>query len=167
MLATVGGMGRCYGGSMASPILLCADGSDDSLGALAAGLDLLDGRDELIVVTVSNAPGAEALVGTGHAGAELSLEEYDEKVARADEIANAVVGVARRELGITDAEVRLLQGDPGPAICQLATELSAKAIVIGSRGRGGLKRVLLGSVSDYVTRHAPCSVIVTRVAPGS
>jgi len=33
---------------------------------------------------------------------------------------------------------------------------------MGSRGRGGVKRALLGSVSDYVTRNAPCSVVITR-----
>jgi nucleotide-binding universal stress UspA family protein len=40
--------------------------------------------------------------------------------------------------------------------------VDAVAIVVGSRGRGGLKRAFLGSVSDYVVRNAPCSVVVTR-----
>jgi nucleotide-binding universal stress UspA family protein len=44
----------------------------------------------------------------------------------------------------------------------LAADVDADALVIGSRGRGGLKRALLGSVSDYVVRNAPCSVIVSR-----
>jgi nucleotide-binding universal stress UspA family protein len=35
-------------------------------------------------------------------------------------------------------------------------------VVVGSRGRGGIRRALLGSVSDYVVRNAPCSVVVTR-----
>jgi nucleotide-binding universal stress UspA family protein len=35
---------------------------------------------------------------------------------------------------------------------------------MGSRGRGALKRVLLGSVSDYVVRNAPCSVIISRIS---
>ena len=42
-----------------------------------------------------------------------------------------------------------------------ATEVGAAAIVLGTRGRGGFKRALLGSVSDYVVRNAPCSVLVT------
>ena len=53
------------------------------------------------------------------------------------------------------------QGDAATAICQLAEELDAAAIVIGSRGRGGIKRAVLGSVSDHVVRNAPCTVIVT------
>jgi nucleotide-binding universal stress UspA family protein len=47
-------------------------------------------------------------------------------------------------------------------VCELAQEVHAEAIVVGSRGRGGIKRAFLGSVSDYVVRNAPCSVVVTR-----
>jgi len=40
--------------------------------------------------------------------------------------------------------------------------VSARAIVLGTRGRGGITRALLGSVSDYVTRAAPCTVVIGR-----
>jgi len=43
----------------------------------------------------------------------------------------------------------------------LAEQLPARALVMGSRGRGGLKRALLGSVSDYVVRNSPCPVVIT------
>jgi nucleotide-binding universal stress UspA family protein len=109
-----------------------------------------------------NAPDEGSLVGSGHAGPELSPEEYDDQVARASDAAKSVIAQAQSELALVDAEVRILRGDPGATICQLATELSARAIVVGSRGRGRLKRALLGSVSDHVVRNAPCSVIVTR-----
>ena len=56
----------------------------------------------------------------------------------------------------------MVGGEPGAAICELADEVSAGAIVLGTRGRGGLTRALLGSVSDYVTRAAPCTVVVGR-----
>jgi nucleotide-binding universal stress UspA family protein len=39
--------------------------------------------------------------------------------------------------------------------------LGARAVVLGTRGRGGIARALLGSVSDYVVRNAPCPVVVT------
>ena len=55
----------------------------------------------------------------------------------------------------------VLVGDTGPALCDFAAGVSASVIVIGSRGRGGFKRALLGSVSDYVVRNAPCPVLVT------
>ena len=56
----------------------------------------------------------------------------------------------------------MLGGEPGAAICELAGELAPRAIVLGTRGRGGITRALLGSVSDYVARTAPCTVVVGR-----
>ena len=151
-----------YDGPMSPPILLCTDGSDEALGAISAGLDLLGRDHEFVLVTVMDAPDEGSLVGSGHAGPELSPEEYDDQVAVAHEAAKAAIERAQSELLLLGAEVRTLGGDPGAAICQLATQMSARAIVMGSRGRGGLKRAFLGSVSDYVVRNAPCSVVVTR-----
>lgn len=51
-------------------------------------------------------------------------------------------------------------GNPGPAICQLAKTWEADLIMVGSHGRTGLSEMLLGSVSNYVVHHAPCSVMV-------
>ena len=53
-------------------------------------------------------------------------------------------------------------GSPGQNICNLAQTLSANLIVIGRRGHSGLKEVVFGSVSTYVTHHAPCSVLVVQ-----
>lgn len=147
---------------MASPILLCTDGSDAALGALSAGLQLLGRDHEMVLVTVMDAPDEGALAGSGHAGPELSVEEFDDQLALAKEAANTATGMAQSELGLMNAETRILAGEPGVAICRLAAELSAEAIVVGTRGRGRLKRALLGSVSDHVVRNAPCSVVVTK-----
>lgn len=50
--------------------------------------------------------------------------------------------------------------DPGLFICQLAEAWAADVIVMGSSGKKGLKKLILGSVSDYVTNHASCETIV-------
>ncbi len=126
------------------------------------GLDLLGQSDELVFVTVATGPDPSSLAGSGHAGPDMQPEEYEKAVEQANRSADSVIRQAQEEVGIAGVQTRVLQGDPGAAICQLATELSARAIVVGSRGRGGLKRVFLGSVSDYVVRNAPCSVIVTK-----
>jgi nucleotide-binding universal stress UspA family protein len=146
---------------MAAPILLCADGSDLSLDALAAGLDLLGRDHHYLLVTVADAPDPEVLSGTGHAGAEMSAEEFDLAVGSAHETARQVLSEAEARLAIDDLTVRVLAGEPAAAICELAAEVGAQAIVLGSRGRGGFARALLGSVSDYVVRSAPCTVVVT------
>jgi nucleotide-binding universal stress UspA family protein len=49
----------------------------------------------------------------------------------------------------------------------LAEEMGAGLIVVGNRGRGGMRRTLLGSVSDSVVRHAHCTVMVVRMENGS
>ncbi|MGD9879205.1 MAG: universal stress protein [Reyranella sp.] len=54
------------------------------------------------------------------------------------------------------------QGDPGPEIVRVATEWQADLVVIGSHGRRGITRALVGSVADWVMRHAPCPVVVVR-----
>ncbi len=92
----------------------------------------------------------------------MTLTEYDERVAEAHTYAQRVIGEVQNELGLVGADVRIVSGDPGETICRLAADLSAHAIVVGSRGRGGLKRFFLGSVSDHVARNAPCSVVVAK-----
>lgn len=57
----------------------------------------------------------------------------------------------------------ILEGDPKICILDAAQKWRAELIVVGSHGRGGFDRFLLGSVSDAVVHHAHCSVQVVRV----
>jgi nucleotide-binding universal stress UspA family protein len=57
-----------------------------------------------------------------------------------------------------------VEGDPRSQIVVAATAWSADLVVVGSHGRSGLDRLLEGSVSERVVRHAPCSVEVVRLA---
>lgn len=59
-------------------------------------------------------------------------------------------------------ETSVVQGDPRSVIVDQAEKWSADLIVLGSRGYTGLKRLLLGSVAQFVVSHAPCSVEVVR-----
>lgn len=61
-----------------------------------------------------------------------------------------------------ETEYTQLTGNPGRTICELAKNWSADLILVGSRGLRGLKEMFLGSVSNYVTHHAPCSVLIVR-----
>ena len=65
------------------------------------------------------------------------------------------------------AEFSQLPGTPENAICNLARTWQADVIVIGNRGHRGLQELLLGSISNYVTHHAPCSVWVVRPSTSS
>lgn len=53
-------------------------------------------------------------------------------------------------------------GSPGSAICNRAKVWSSDLIIVGSHRRRGLSEMLLGSVSNYVVHHAPCSVLVVH-----
>jgi nucleotide-binding universal stress UspA family protein len=61
-----------------------------------------------------------------------------------------------------DAQTFIPEGRPDEEIVKAAQLWPADLIVIGSHGRGGLGRVLLGSVAEAVMRHAPCPVLVVR-----
>ena len=68
-----------------------------------------------------------------------------------------------------DAKARGIQteflhviGNPAAEICQAARQWRADLIILGRRGRQGLTEIVLGSVSNYVIHHAPCSVLVVQ-----
>src|SRR5918999_5800244 len=67
-----------------------------------------------------------------------------------------------RAVGGKVAQAHLRMGKAGHEIVALAEETGAGLIVMGSRGRGGIRRALMGSVSDSVVRHAHCPVLVVR-----
>lgn len=59
-------------------------------------------------------------------------------------------------------ETEVLFGSPESRIVELADEMKPELVVVGSHGYSGWERLLLGSVSDAVVHHAPCSVMVVR-----
>ena len=138
------------------------DGSELSIEALRAGLALMPPDEAVLLVTVVDYSDPTLVSGTGMAGGVMTEGEFQElDDARLSE-ANEVLRSAADALGLTTAETLALRGDAGRALCDLAAERGARAIVLGTRGRGGVKRALLGSVSDHVVRNAPCPVVITR-----
>ena len=63
-------------------------------------------------------------------------------------------------------EHRLVMGDPATEIVRVAEEEQAELIVLGTHGRTGLSRILMGSVAEAVVRHAPCPVLIYRQDAG-
>lgn len=148
---------------MSGTIVLCTDGSARAGDAVRAGLAVVAPADRYVVAMAVEGPDPAYLFGaSGMAGPTMTQDEFDAQVTASHDEGAAVVGEAVAALGLQAAEGRVVEGPAGPAICALAEEVGAAAIVIGSRGRGGLKRALLGSVSDHVVRHAPCPVVVVH-----
>jgi nucleotide-binding universal stress UspA family protein len=79
------------------------------------------------------------------------------------EIAAAVSTAAHalRRRGVAVGE-HLRRGDPGLALTDVATEQSARLIVVGAGERGGAARRLVGSVADVVAERSPCNVLIVR-----
>lgn len=91
-----------------------------------------------------------------------------EKNAR-ENAAKIVAEAAEKVRSFTDeakaaVSTDVLFGSPDSRIVETAEEWKADLIVVGSHGYSRWERLLLGSVSDSVVHHAPCSVLVVRVA---
>jgi nucleotide-binding universal stress UspA family protein len=153
------------GDTVIDTVIVAIDGSEASRQAAQTGLALLDPRSKVVIATVVEQNDPSLTVGgSGFAGGVMSAEELqDVEDARIAE-AHGHLHEAAEALDVPDAETLVVRGSAGPALCDLAVERRARAIVIGSRGRAGIKRALLGSVSDFVARNAPCPVVISRPA---
>jgi nucleotide-binding universal stress UspA family protein len=140
-------------------ILVATDSSEEASLAARTAVDLADKTNsELHVVHVEPV--------------SLPLDPYTDVVRETKEIEENRRKMAQRLLDeqveritasggtVTQAHARL--GKPDEEIILLAEEIGAGLIVMGSRGLGGLRRALMGSVSDSVVRHAHCPVLVVR-----
>lgn len=148
-------------------ILLATDGSEDAELALSTAVDVAGcTQSELHVATV--APGYPDPVYHAHE-AGLGYETYQQALEAVEAEARRVLDEQVRkieEAGGTVAEAHLRIGQKRDrAIVNLADEIGAGLIVMGSRGLGGIRRALMGSVSDSVVRHAHCPVMVVRSQP--
>ena len=60
------------------------------------------------------------------------------------------------------ADYEQIYGNPAKTICRVAKNNDIDLIVIGRRGRSGISELMMGSVSNYVLHHAPCSVLIVQ-----
>ena len=134
-------------------IVVATDGSDQALAAMRIALEVAaHGGDEILVTAVWTELRATLGFPVG----------VDTDRAWAEEAAAATAALAE-QVGLEPA-TSIRQGAPGREICAAARDHDARLIVIGSRGFGALTGAMLGSVSGYVLRHAPCPVLVVRAA---
>ena len=137
-------------------ILLALDGSAESSSAARTAVDLADGLEsELHLVHVGDVKPAYHPERHGYHALHVKIRERAQRLL--DEQVNEV-----RSAGGTVAKAHLRMGRPDEEIVVLGEEIAAGLIVTGSRGLGGVRRALIGSVSDSVVRHAHCPVMVVR-----
>jgi nucleotide-binding universal stress UspA family protein len=103
--------------------------------------------------------GAEAALAFQGTQPGLSSEELQRIADARDRLSETL-----DHLGI-EGQIRVAHGPADKALIQIAAELQADLLVVGTVGRTGFRRVLLGSVAEAVARHAPCSVLIVRQHP--
>ena len=136
-------------------ILLATDGSREAELARTTAIDLAESTNsELHVVTV--APGFPSYDVRNPAVVDLLRQ-------RAEDILNEEAAKIEREGGtVAEKHLRIAERYRAEQIVRVAEDIAADLIVMGSRGLGGVRRALMGSVSDSVVRHAHCPVLVVR-----
>lgn len=140
-------------------ILVPFDFSPSAERALAWAADLqgTTGAGPIRLVHAINA----RPVGTGDVAAQVLLPN-DEEIAGLE---RRMLEAAVRTGSQASAKVLIRAGGVGDIIVDAARIAGAELIVMGTHGRTGVKRLLLGSVAEHVVRHAGCPVVTVRAAP--
>ena len=150
---------------MSARVVIATDGSDLALDAARRADALLSSDCSYVVLSVITESVATTGLDVGFAVPVASSQRLSSEAARAAD-AEALIDadLVASCVGST-TRTRIEWGEPGSVICAVAAEEHADLIVVGSHGKGVLRRVLLGSVSHHVLHHAPCPVLVVRAAP--
>ena len=149
--------------SMLTRAVLGQDGSD-----CAAHAESVLGRwpifEKVAIEVVDVAPSAVPWSTVTQATYAGSVEPYVEAikaVQSADENVAEAAAKRLRSAGRT-ASASVAQGSPATELIRIANDRAADLIVVGTRGRTGLRRLVLGSVASHVLHHASCSVLIVR-----
>ena len=148
--------------TLSANILLATDGSEEAVLAARAAAELsAKTGSELHVVHVG--PRVQIVGDLGPVYLDPGQEQQAQQ--RLDEESRKLLDEQVQKIeaeGVTVSEAHLKVGNQADNIVRLAEEIGADTIVMGSRGRGGVRRALMGSVSEDVVRHAHCPVLVVR-----
>ena len=152
------------GDALPGRILLAADGSEESRLAVRAAAEL-SAKTDAEVHIAHVLPSPERMYGPHFysTGMKGSLLERVEREAQ-EFLGRQAEGVS--SAGGKVGGTHVLSGNAPAEIVKLAEELHAGLTVLGSRGLGGVRRALMGSVSDSVVRHAHNPVLVVREDQG-
>jgi len=144
-------------------VILATDGSDAAIEAARRSMDLLRPKSHvtlLMVIPEYEDPMEDA---GGIEGSVITYEQADKDWKKSTAEGRSALERTAAVMG-PDVEVRLVPDDEstGAAVVRVAREVGADVLVIGSSGKNWLSRLLGGSVSDYVTHHSPCPVLLIR-----
>ncbi len=148
------------GGPMFDRILVCLDGSELAEEIIPYATELaqrLGSRVILLEVTLPPSAAVESLTGYYHA---TPLEKVLREEAEASTYLNRIAGRLRKK-GVKVSTITM-PGDPGRTILDVAGEQKVGLIMIGTHGRSGLRRLVFGSVTEFVIKHSELPVLVKK-----
>jgi nucleotide-binding universal stress UspA family protein len=143
-------------------ILLATDASKCSEAATQAVASQIISKNNEVLVLQAVEPLAYLTppqMAPGYAPEMAQQREEQFKQARAS-VASAAEILKSAGFAVN---TRVVEADPRAAILDVAEESHVNLIVLGSHGRKGLQKFLLGSVAESVARHARCSVLIVRL----
>lgn len=147
-------------------VIIAIDGSECSLAALESVVDRPWPQDtEFRVLSVVEPP------TPGYAEWHASYVPYldqaqQELIKEIQELVNERVEFLRREFPHNPVDGKVVEGNIRDSIVRQAKEWNADFVVMGSHGRRGFQKFLLGSVAEAVVSRAPCSVEIIRTPAG-
>jgi nucleotide-binding universal stress UspA family protein len=147
-------------------VLLAVDGSPFSQEAVQSVIDQFRPKETQVLVLTAVEPVAAYFSAEGfpHLTSYTEQVEQDREKQAAELVENVCAKLGKA--GFRNSKIVLL-GDARAAILDRAREWKPDLIVVGSHGLKGLNRILIGSVSEAVARHAACSVLIVRVQPST
>uniref|UniRef100_A0A0D9Y057 UspA domain-containing protein n=1 Tax=Leersia perrieri TaxID=77586 RepID=A0A0D9Y057_9ORYZ len=118
------------------------------------------GQPQYRLAVVNAKPTAASAVGLAGPGAAdvLPFVEADLKKSSMRVIDKAKELCAQ----VSDALFEVIEGDARNVLCEAVERHQAEMLVVGSHGYGAIKRAVLGSVSDYCSHHAHCTVMIVK-----
>jgi nucleotide-binding universal stress UspA family protein len=146
-------------------VLVPIDGSENAESALEVGIELVKkfGSELLIIIVTPRDRMAVGLASEYPANSSLVEEYYEEMDQRSERILSRAVDLAKKQ-GLTNVSSEAIPefDSVTKQILERATSKKIDLIVMGTRGLGGFRKLLLGSVSSAVVAHARCNVLVVR-----
>lgn len=140
-------------------IVVATDGSRHSTAAVSHAIGLAKRNDSQLTV-IAVVPAEIAAPTDLDFTIDMRDKLAEEEMRHAEQNAKAVKEAAERE-GVA-VRAFVMTGKPAEAIIQTAAERRADLIVVGSHGRTGLERLMLGSVAERVIVLASCPVLVVK-----
>ncbi len=146
-------------------ILIATDGSEFSREAVEKACQMLAASEDTeikIVCVYQRVLPIDAFPQSAEYAEKLEEKERD----AAESFVHSAAALVKQHLPGAEFETEIKTGAPDRVILETAKQWKPDVIVVGSHGRGFWGRLTLGSVSDSIIHHAPCSVFVVRKTAG-